>query len=108
MILCRKGEDTVVSHVAYGYMRREEDKDTWLSLKEVRVVLKVNGLKASVELQPVEDPALKALLCEDLDIRDLSTEVAGGFVGCTVGMYAVADKECSDQAACFRSFTYQK
>lgn len=108
VILCRKGEDTVVSHVGYGYMRREEDKDTWLSLKEVRVVLKVNGLKASVELQPVEDPALKALLCEDLDIRDLSTEVAGGFVGCTVGMYAVADEECSGQAACFKSFTYQK
>lgn len=108
VILCRKGEDTVVSHVGYGYMRREEDKDTWLSLKEVRVVLKVNGLKASVELQPMEDPAQKALLCEDLDIRDLSTEVAGGFVGCTVGMYAVADKECPGQAACFKSFTYQK
>lgn len=108
VILCRKGEDAVVGHTGYGYLRLEDGREAWSSLEEVRVVLKVDGLTASVELQPVENPAEGASLCEGLDIRDLSTEVAGGFVGCTVGMYAVADRECPGQAACFKGFAYQK
>lgn len=107
VILCRKGEDTVICHTGWGNMQLQGDEKIWSSMEEIRVVLKVNGLKASVELQSTDDPAVKALLCDELDIRDLSTEVAGGFVGCTVGMYAVFDGECSSQAACFKSFTYQ-
>ncbi|MCM1119988.1 MAG: glycoside hydrolase family 43 protein [bacterium] len=107
VILCRKGEDTVICHTGWGNMQLHGDEKIWSSMEEIRVVLKVNGLKASVELQSTDDPAVKALLCDELDIRDLSTEVAGGFVGCTVGMYAVSDGECSGQAACFKSFTYQ-
>lgn len=107
VILCRKGEDHVVCHTAYGFQRQEHDDRTWLSLKEISVAVKVDGLKASVELWPTQDMSERGLFCDALDIRDLSTEVAGGFVGCTVGMYAVSDGECSGQSACFKSFTYQ-
>ena len=51
-----------------------------------------------------------------VDIRALSTEVAGGFVGCTVGMFAVDETDDAKKgeadvtildAACFRSFSYE-
>ena len=37
------------------------------------------------------DDTKYTLLMGEVDIKDLSTEVAGGFVGCTVGMYASAN-----------------
>ena len=111
VILCRKGEDTVVSRTAL------ESGELSLNWEEPLLVLRVEGLKASVELetktavsgQAAEEGGQRerALLCSDLDIRELSTEVAGGFVGCTVGLYAVADRDSSDGEVCFRSFSYQ-
>jgi alpha-N-arabinofuranosidase len=43
----------------------------------------------------------------EADIRSLSTEVAGGFVGCTVGCYASANGSESDTYVKFRSLTYK-
>lgn len=75
----------------------------------MKVALKVEGLSASAEvsygLKGQKELDRCALLCSGLDIRGLSTEVAGGFVGCTVGMYAVAEKSCEDRAW-FENFSY--
>ncbi len=70
------------------------------------LLLKVNGIFASVYnftgkgMEPV---------CRDIDISFLSTEVAGGFVGCTVGLFAFdgEDREIF-QYAKFKSFTYER
>ena len=40
----------------------------------------------------------------DIDARFLSTEVAGGFVGCTIGMYASSNGAASDNNAEFEYF----
>lgn len=103
VILCRKGQDEKVSSVVIGDAQR-------ISCEKAELIIKVDGLSASVELSfaPEGRSQLteKAVLCKDLDIRALSTEVAGGFVGCTVGMYAVGAQEC-DERAWFEGFGYQ-
>lgn len=48
------------------------------------------------------------LLEENIDISNLSTEVAGGFVGCTVGMYASGNGRDSINMADFAWFTYEQ
>lgn len=103
VILCQKGQDQTVGSVVIG-----DTQD--ISCEKAEIVLKVEGLSASVELcfaQAGQSMLTeKAMLCKDLDIRGLSTEVAGGFVGCTVGMYAVGAQEC-DERAWFEDFAYQ-
>ena len=48
------------------------------------------------------------LLAKDVDVSALSTEVAGGFVGCTVGIYTSDTDEREEKAkACFKSFSYR-
>jgi len=47
------------------------------------------------------------VLVSGLSTKFLSTESAGGFVGCTVGMYATADGEKSSNTAWFDGISYQ-
>lgn len=87
VILCEKGTDINVISV--------------LIPKEnpLEATLEVNGLFATVEIAGQKT--------KTVDIRALSTEVAGGFTGCTVGLYAVADTETTD-CACFKRFSYSE
>lgn len=48
------------------------------------------------------------LIGEDIPIYDLSTEVAGGFVGNTIGMYTTSHGKETDTCAVFRHFKYQE
>lgn len=113
VILCGGGQDTVLCDTVL--VRREP----WAELQ-----LTVNGLMADMALLDGASAGGSgeiAGLVQGLPIRSLSTEVAGGFVGCTVGMYAVADggsgqtdgepEEAASgagqpEAACFSSFSY--
>ncbi len=47
------------------------------------------------------------LLAGDLDTTGLSTERAGGFVGCTIGLYATANGNESESCADFRYLIYE-
>lgn len=47
------------------------------------------------------------VLKEGLDARWLSTQTAGGFVGCTIGMYASAHGKESSSVAVFHWFAYK-
>ncbi len=47
------------------------------------------------------------VLVSELSTKFLSTESAGGFVGCTVGMYATAGGEKSGNTAWFDGISYQ-
>lgn len=73
---------------------------------EVSVTLKieVNGLiaKASAFIGG------KETVFDEADIRALSTEIAGGFVGCTVGMFAFDNTgKDLDNEAVFTNFKYE-
>lgn len=52
--------------------------------------IKANGqlVQALVEVDGQE-----SVVAEDIDVRHLSTETAGGFVGCTLGLYATSREE---------------
>lgn len=108
VILCQKGEDKVIGQ--HGVSAMPESAGTLGDV--VTVTIKVTGLSAAVEMSFEQKEAEKSavgtsLLCGDIDVRNLSTEVAGGFVGCTVGMYAVADTDSRSEAACFTSLSYE-
>ena len=56
----------------------------------------------------LKDGSLETLV-SDLDISALSTEVAGGFVGCTIGVYAEDIEERDEKVkALFKSFSYKR
>ena len=87
VILCEKGTDRrVISMPLQGS-------------NPLEVSLEVDGLSAVVIIEGQKSP--------EVDIRTLSTEAAGGFTGCTVGLYAVADTENTD-CACFKRFSYSE
>lgn len=58
--------------------------------KDVKLVIKATGLfvDAFAEVDGKEYVVVK-----DVDVRHLSTESAGGFVGCTMGLYTTAKEE---------------
>ena len=102
-IMCKQGKDDIL-----GTAKVVEN--------DVTIFMAVSGLAASLGIAVGKD---ELLITKDIDIRSLSTEVAGGFVGCTVGMYAVdesthgCEKKDSEEdvtvldAVCFRSFSYE-
>ena len=69
---------------------------------KVTLKLKVDDLNASVS---VIDGEKETVLADTIDVRKLSTEVAGGFVGCCIGMYAVAEG-AAEGAAVFTGLSY--
>lgn len=102
VVLCGRGQDRVLER---RFLRELAAGETG---GRVRLTLKVEGLNALVEIGPELSVGTEggSLLCGGIDVRQLSTETAGGFVGCTVGMYASADRDCRELAACFKSFSY--
>ncbi|MCM1191943.1 MAG: glycoside hydrolase family 43 protein [Butyrivibrio sp.] len=109
VILCSGGSDRML-----GQHLIQAEEEAEIRFDEAELTLRAEGLAAAVELtfnQTVratgECVSGRALLCGGIDIRALSTETAGGFVGCTVGMYAVAERDCREQAVCFKSFSYR-
>lgn len=83
-VITKDGEDTVLGEVAV--------------CGEVNLSIKVQGLKASA--------IVDGKVIGEADVRTLSTEVAGGFVGCCVGAYASANGKASDDKAVFKSLSY--
>lgn len=75
-VLCRDGQDTVEGSLPLPELQAGGP---------LKLYLQVEGLQATVgySLGGRDVP-----VAERMDIRSLSTEVAGGFVGCTVGIYA--------------------
>jgi len=87
MILCQDGKDEVIGSFAYN--GGEAD------LKIVVDGLITKGYAEGRELGEVS-------------VENLSTEVAGGFVGCCIGMYASACKKAGDTYVPFKQFTYKQ
>lgn len=70
------------------------------------LILKVSGTKASFYV--LSNKGVEPFI-RNLDISALSTEVAGGFVGCTVGVYATDGEDRENPVkAKFTSFNYHR
>ena len=76
-----------------------------VAVYKVTILISVRGLTASIYVGEGNEVAP---VVKDVDISDLSTEVAGGFVGCTVGIYAEGTEEVEENTyATFKSFSYR-
>lgn len=71
--------------------------------KEVQLSLEVSGLTANIG---ANDSVTNINVAHGIDIHTLSTEIAGGFVGCTVGMYAISGMQTKKEAV-FTKFLYK-
>ena len=92
-ILCRNGKEEILAS--------ELMPEGLISL-----VLQVVGTKATLLMGAGK---LVKPIATGIDISALSTEVAGGFVGCTLGMYATDEEDREDPVkAVFKLFTYRR
>lgn len=71
----------------------------------VQVIFRAKNQKASVWACVGEK---QILVAEEISLLAYTTEEAGGFVGCTIGMYASAEGEKSENYADFAYLTYQQ
>lgn len=72
---------------------------------EVQLKIKSRGIKANFYYQNSDKWDAVA---ENVDIHELSTEIAGGFVGCTIGMYASANGHDSQEYVDFSCLCYKE
>ncbi len=73
------------------------------NVKELRVRMIQKGQSFTFVAEAVNG---EALLAGDLNTIFLSTELAGGFVGCTVGVYATANGRETEHTAVFSELLY--
>lgn len=95
VIVCRNGVEEKIARVR-------------LNTSYALLGITVYGLTATVSVRKGEDKEPE-IIASNIDISPLSTEVAGGFVGCTVGMYAQCDSNLEEPVyAAFRTFSYTR
>lgn len=85
---------------------RENDKDKILaeqSIPDGPLILRLIAHRLHMAVYYVVGGST-ACLADAIDLRPYSTESAGGFTGCTVGMYASANGAISDSKASFSWF----
>ena len=94
VVMCKAGKEEVITGVI-------------CSDSPLLIELEVIGLQASIYIGSKSD---EVQVVKNLDISSLSTETAGGFVGCTLGMYATDGDDTREEKvyACFKSFTYDR
>ncbi len=91
IIECRSGKEEVIKKVF---------------LDSSNVALKIISRNHNLDFYYSTDGMKYYLLEENFDLRYLSTEVAGGFVGCTIGMFATGNGIRSQNYADFLWFEY--
>jgi xylan 1,4-beta-xylosidase len=104
------------------FSKKMENKQEWIMISfcEVgmdKILAKQEAPKGKIELRIIqqgqkadfyyEEEGTFKLLLGEVDMHYLSTEIAGGFTGCTIGMYASSDGvKCSNYAD-FGWFSYE-
>lgn len=93
VIYCIEGKDKVVGEKAWNGKCPEE----------ITLQIEIDNLQASFSYKNKEQ---EAIVAEHIELKSLSTEVAGGFVGCTVGMYASSQGIESSTYVEYKEFSY--
>ena len=90
MVICKNGEDKIVGSAPLSNIAKDGI---------VKLTIKVEGLDT-------KGYAGDEYLGE-AEVSNLSTEVAGGFVGCCIGLYASGNGQEGGYVA-FKNLTYKK
>ncbi len=103
VVFCQKGEDRYLANADIAQERM-------LNTKRAGIKISVDGLKAAVFYALCEKEEKEEdwkLLAKEVELDALSTECAGGFTGCTLGMYASANGALGGGYADFCKFIYR-
>lgn len=110
VVSCSGGTDQVLAQCSLGRAERKTQAGAAASNTQ-RVALRicVCGLKADFQWKNCENGSASVdnhweTILSGADLRHMSTECAGGFTGCTVGMYASGNGRLSDGYADFYGF----
>lgn len=95
----KKGEDVELGSVVLSEMVDKLQKET--------IFLKVVNRGQTAWFYYSLNGNDYSLITGDVSVRELSTEVAGGFVGCTIGMYATSNGAESNNYADFAYLSYK-
>jgi alpha-N-arabinofuranosidase len=71
------------------------------------VLLRIDAEGEQYSFRYAEKPNDWVLLKDKVDGTFLSTQVAGGFIGCIFGMYATSSGEATSNSASFKSMRYE-
>lgn len=88
------GSETLLAQLPYAF-------------DQVTLIIKAEQQDLSFFVVPTNADR-ETLLCQQVDGRFLSTEVAGGFVGCTMGAYASSNGEQTTQTAHFNQLVHKR
>lgn len=91
VVLCEDGIETILATAA-------------LEEREVTLLIQAKNQKSTFSCV---QKGQKKVLIEGVNTTSLSTEKAGGFVGCTIGMYATSKEEDKKPYADFSRFCYK-
>lgn len=72
-----------------------------------KVRLRINAEADTYSFQFAESPQKWRTLKDKVDARFLSTQVAGGFIGCLFGMYATSSGQPTTNTAAFKYLKYE-
>ena len=100
---------TRTSEPVIRLIKRAQGQETTVAEQSVhdgRIYLKVEAHEQAYAFYLAEKPGEWRAVAEDVDGRILSTPVAGGFVGTTIGMYASSNGQQSENFADFDWFEY--
>ncbi|WP_297424118.1 glycoside hydrolase family 43 protein [Clostridium sp.] len=92
IIECNNGKDILINEV---------------EINSSKLCLKMVSKGQKLDLYYGIDGTSCKILQKDVSTKNLSTEVAGGFVGCTIGMYASSNGKTTDNYADFYWFEYK-
>lgn len=104
MELVKEGEKTSFVVTAHVHEADTQVAKTEVNVNElVEIVFRASNQKADIY---VKQNSEMTLVASDVSLLPYTTEEAGGFVGCTVGMYASGNGEAVDNYADFAWLTY--
>ncbi len=123
----KEGEEAGISvlqsdlyHIRFG--KTMENEEEWITIVYCKdgkdnILAKKNAPKGKIELRMMqqgqkadfyyEEAGEFKLLLGNVDMHHLSTEIAGGFTGCTIGMYASSNGAKCNNHADFGWFSYE-
>ena len=105
VVQCRKGIDTILAQKTISVRTAQcAPESTDAPCRQMQMRICVRGLTAELSWKTGEE---WQLLASEVDLTHLSTEFAGGFTGCTVGMYASGNGTKSSGYADFQNFIYR-
>lgn len=107
MLVGRHGEKTKVSLIKTYADKMETIAEALLDDFYADLHLRIHEQGQDLSFTYSTDGILYRTLADHIDARILSTDVAGGFVGNTIGIYATSNGETSDTYAYFNHLTYR-